>query len=165
MLLNACAAEQRAAKPAQAPFVTSAEVEPAPQPVIVPITPSLRVSEDIAAACKLNFNDSATAPKFDFDQDALGPQDTDVLSQVVACVSTGPLAGRSLDLVGRADPRGKAPYNMSLGERRATSVRDFLSSHGVDSGKLSPSSRGELDASGRDEDGWKRDRRVDILLH
>jgi peptidoglycan-associated lipoprotein len=34
----------------------------------------------------------------------------------------------------------------------------------MDKGKIAATSRGELDASGTDEDGWARDRRVDLLL-
>jgi len=40
-----------------------------------------------------------------------------------------------------------------------------LSSLGVDRATLTLSSRGKLDATGTDESGWLRDRRVDILLH
>ena len=88
----------------------------------------------------------------------------DVLAQIAKCVTTGPLAGRALELVGRADPRGESEYNMALGERRASSVREYLSRLGVDRAKLIESSRGKLDAMGTDENGWRRDRRVDILL-
>ncbi len=79
-------------------------------------------------------------------------------------MTTGPLAGRTLELVGRADPRGAEEYNMALGDRRANTIRDHLSGHGMALDKLAPSSRGKLDAVGTDEDGWQRDRRVDISL-
>lgn len=149
--------------PVEAPQVTAARA-PVVAPKVVKASPNVRVSEDLASACKLNFNDTTTAPKFAFDESAMGAQDVNILSQVAKCVSTGPLAGRSLELVGRADRRGKEEYNQALGERRATSVREYLSGLGVDPSRLTTSSRGELEATGTDEDGWQRDRRVDVLL-
>jgi peptidoglycan-associated lipoprotein len=125
---------------------------------------SLAVSDEIAMACKLNFDDVDNAPKFDFDESALSAQDDSTLSQIAKCVTTGPLAGRALDLVGRADSRGLGPYNIALGERRADTVRDYLSTLGVNGAKLTARSRGKLDATGTEEIGWKRDRRVDVLL-
>jgi peptidoglycan-associated lipoprotein len=137
---------------------------PAPAP-IVPVTSSLSVSDELATACKLNFNDIKSAPKFDFDRSALAADDDAILSQIAACVTTGPLAGRALQLIGRADPRGESEYNMALGTRRASSVGDFLAGRGVNSSNVEMSSRGKLDATGDDEAGWQRDRRVDIVLN
>jgi len=94
----------------------------------------------------------------------LAHQDRAVLDQVATCVTTGPLKGRSLDLVGHADPRGEAEFNLVLGDKRARSAWKYLADRGVDKGKLAETSRGELDASGTDETGWERDRRVDIVL-
>ncbi len=74
------------------------------------------------------------------------------------------MKGRKLLLVGRADPRGETEYNMVLGQNRADTVRDYLLHLGVAYEKLGGTTRGELDAEGKDEDGWKLDRRVDILL-
>jgi peptidoglycan-associated lipoprotein len=158
-------ANQKTAPPIEAPIVTSAVVPRAPAPApIVAVSPNVNVSEELAKACKLQFDDIASAPKFDFDKSAMGAQDSDMLAQIAKCVTTGPLAGRSLALIGRADSRGEREYNMALGERRASSVRDVLSGLGVDSGRISESSRGELDAIGSDEAGWQSDRRVDVLL-
>ena len=42
-----------------------------------------------------------------------------MLQQIATCVTTGPLRGKTLKLVGRADPRGEVEYNMGLGEHRA----------------------------------------------
>jgi peptidoglycan-associated lipoprotein len=53
---------------------------------------------------------------------------------------------------------------MALGERRAGSASRYLTALGVDGGKLAETSRGKLDATGSDEHGWARDRRVDIVL-
>jgi len=162
-------AHEKTAPPVNAPVITSAAVTPLPKtdlvPAVVVVSPSVRVDAELAAKCKLEFNDAASAPKFDFDASELSAEDDDILSQIARCVTTGPLTGGALDLVGRADPRGESEYNMALGDRRASSVGDYLSSLGVDRATLTLSSRGKLDATGTDESGWLRDRRVDILLH
>ena len=93
-----------------------------------------------------------------------GTPDRDVLAQIATCVTTGPLAGRSLTLVGRADPRGTVGYNMALGARRAHSAGAYLEQLGVGSSRVMETSRGELDATGTDERTWQIDRRVDVML-
>jgi len=125
---------------------------------------NVRVSSDIMKACKIHVDNVDRAPKFDFDDAELQPEDRDVLEQVAKCVTTGPLKGRHLDLVGRCDSRGEVEYNMALGEYRAESVNDYLAKLGVDPTAMAKTSRGELDAEGKDEDGWRLDRRVDISL-
>ena len=87
-----------------------------------------------------------------------------ILEQVAKCLTTGPLKGRAVDLLGRADPRGETEYNMSLGEARADSVKRYLSDMGVQAQRVAASSRGELDAIGTDEASWATDRRVDVDL-
>jgi peptidoglycan-associated lipoprotein len=79
-------------------------------------------------------------------------------------VTSGPLRGRSLRLVGRADPRGELEYNFALGSARAGSVDAYLTNLGLDSARVSMTSRGKLDATGTNESGWQRDRRVDVDL-
>jgi peptidoglycan-associated lipoprotein len=124
----------------------------------------VNVSDDLIKACNIQFGNTERAPKFDYDEAALMPEDRDVLAQVARCVTTGPLKGRELALVGRADPRGETEYNMVLGEHRAEAVHAYLAHLGVDTGKMEKTSRGELDAEGTDEGSFKRDRRVDISL-
>jgi peptidoglycan-associated lipoprotein len=102
------------------------------------------------------------APKFDFDKSAILPEDRDVLAAVATCVTTGPLKGRSVKLVGRADPRGTEEYNMALGERRSSNVLRYLTGLGVPPTQLHETSRGALDATGSDEAAWRQDRRVDL---
>ncbi|MDF2692846.1 MAG: peptidoglycan-associated outer rane lipoprotein [Labilithrix sp.] len=125
---------------------------------------NVHVSEDIMKACKIHVDNVDRAPKFDYDDADLQPEDRDVLEQVAKCVTTGPLKGRHLSLVGRCDPRGEVEYNMVLGDYRAETVHDYLAKLGVDPATMGKTSRGELDAQGKDEDGWRRDRRVDISL-
>ena len=124
---------------------------------------AVNLSDDIRLACDIVDN-SDRAPKFDFDSNELSTDEKNILSQVAKCLTVGPLKGRAVRLVGRADPRGETEYNMSLGAKRADTVKGYLSNLGVEKAKMAETSRGELDAVGTDESGWNKDRRVDVDL-
>jgi peptidoglycan-associated lipoprotein len=135
-------------------------VLPQPVPVtIVVVSPSVSVSNDILSACKLKLGN---ASQFGFDDSQLTTDDRTALGAIADCFDTGPLQGQRMRIVGHADPRGTAQYNMDLGQRRAQAARDYVESKGVDPGRIVASSRGALDATGTDEAGWEGDRRVDI---
>src|SRR6185369_12146080 len=125
---------------------------------------AVNVDSDIVKACNLKFENVEEAPKFDYNSDELTPAEKNVLEAVAKCLTTGPLKGRSVELVGRADPRGETEYNMTLGAKRAKAAHTFLAGLGVGNDKLFDTSRGELDATGTDEAGWRKDRRVDVKL-
>lgn len=129
-------------------------------------TPSLTVSDAIARACGIapRGDGKNLAPSFEFDSAALAEADREVLAEVAKCLTEGALRGKSLALVGRADARGEEEYNMTLGESRADAVKRYFVGLGVGRERLRSTSRGELDATGKDEEGWARDRRVDIEL-
>jgi len=155
---SACGgAKQRSAVPPTAlPTTTSGGVRPAGE--------SIAVGEDIARVCKLHVDDITTAPKYDFDRSDLQTGDRATLAKVAECLTSGPLKGRSVKLIGRADTRGESNYNMALGAQRAGGVADYLAHLGVARARLDVTSRGELDAVGLDDVGFKIDRRVDIVL-
>ena len=124
---------------------------------------AVNLSDDILRACEIVDN-ADRAPKFDFDSNDLSVAEKDVLAQVAKCLTVGPLKGRAVRLVGRADARGESEYNMTLGAKRANSVKGYLSGLGVDKAKMAETSRGELDATGSDDSGYNKDRRVDVDL-
>jgi peptidoglycan-associated lipoprotein len=164
--LTACGAEKKPAVAASPPKVApiaapSTETTSAPSKSD---TMAVNVDNDIVTACNLKFENIEDAPKFDYDSEALTTGEKNVLEAVARCLTTGPLKGRTVDLVGRADPRGESEYNMTLGAKRARSVHTFLGGLGVAGEKLRDTSRGELDARGTEEEGWRKDRRVDVRL-
>jgi len=120
------------------------------------------LSKNIRDICKID--DSDRAPKFDFDSSQLSSSDRDILQQVAKCMTDGALKGKNVELIGRADPRGEQEYNMTLGSSRATSAHKYLDGLGIDDKRMSETSRGALDATGHDEEGWSKDRRVDIRV-
>jgi peptidoglycan-associated lipoprotein len=127
------------------------------------VSPNLALSGDIVAMCGIKTSPSAN-PNFDYDKDELTPEDRNVLDQLATCMMTGALKGKAVALIGRADPRGTEEYNLGLGSRRASSVSTYLTRLGVGQPQLAVTTRGALDATGTDEAGWQKDRRVDVTL-
>jgi peptidoglycan-associated lipoprotein len=129
-------------------------------------TVGLSLSNAIAKACGITARADAksVATSFDFDSASLAEEDRALLAQVARCLTEGALRGRSVSLVGRADPRGEPEYNMTLGGSRADTVHRYMVDLGVGRDRLTTTSRGEMDATGTNEQGWARDRRVDLEL-
>ena len=130
-----------------------------------PASANIGVSNELVDQCMVRLADAGKTPKFDYDTAELLKEDRDVLDTVGKCVmKDGPLAGRAIQLVGRADPRGTTEYNLALGDKRANTVSRYLVILGVAKNQISITSRGDIDATGRDESSWRNDRRVDLQL-
>ncbi len=125
-----------------------------------PTASNVSISDEIRTKCGISDADAY----FPFDSSHLTSKDRTPLDLVAKCFTNGPLAGHSVKLVGRADPRGESDYNVTLGQSRADAVGVYLDTHGMSKGKTLTSSRGSMDATGTDESGWQRDRRVDVML-
>jgi peptidoglycan-associated lipoprotein len=125
-----------------------------------PTVSNVTISDEIRSKCGIPDADAY----FQFDSASVTSTDRTPLDLVVKCFTHGPLAGRSVKLVGRADPRGQSEYNITLGQSRADAVGNYLDARGMDKGKTLTTSRGAMDASGTDETGWQKDRRVDVML-
>jgi peptidoglycan-associated lipoprotein len=166
--LVGCSKNKKVDKPTAQP-TTTATAKPATNdqleklPENAQVSPTLNLSGDIVKMCGIKV--SATAnPTFDYDKEDLSPEDRSILDQLATCLTSGALKGKALNLIGRADPRGTAEYNLGLGSRRAGSVSTYLVRLGVGEPQLAVNTRGSLDATGTDEAGWAKDRRVDITL-
>lgn len=145
------------------PTAPAVSEDPTTSPTDLPDSPTaaaVHIEDAILKACGI----AAPQAFFAFDSAALQPGDAKPFEELAACFVSGPLKGRTLRLVGHADPRGEAEYNMVLGQSRADSVASFLQAKGLEASRISTSSRGAMDATGTDEPSWARDRRVDVLL-
>jgi peptidoglycan-associated lipoprotein len=130
-------------------------------------TQGLAVSDAIAQACGITPRDpaqKASAARFEFDSAALSEDDRAMLGQVARCLADGALRDRKVVLTGRADPRGEPEYNMTLGGSRSDAVLRYMVDLGVGRPRMTATSRGEIDAVGKDEASWAHDRRVDVEL-
>lgn len=141
------------------PPVVQAPVEPE-KPGDDPTRSNINISDEIRRACGISDHEAY----FAFNSARVRPQDEVVLKKLADCFATGPLKGRLMRLVGHADPRGEAEYNMVLGGRRADNVASAISQQGLAAKQITTTSRGELDATGTNEASWAKDRRVDVVL-
>lgn len=116
------------------------------------------VDDKIAKMCDL------PEARFDFNSASVGADARKMIDAIARCFLDGPGKGKNLNVVGHADPRGEEEYNFALGQRRAGSVGALLKKAGLGEDRVSTTSRGELDATGTDDAGWMRDRRVEIQL-
>ena len=78
---------------------------------------------------------------FDFDRYTLRPEAVRVLQQAVSAMKEN--ATLRLTLEGHTCNIGTAEYNLALGERRATAVREYLTSNGISADRLQTVSYGE----------------------
>lgn len=101
---------------------------------------------------------------FDFDKSNIRPDDAAVLDQKVAILQANP--DLRIRLGGHCDERGSDEYNLALGNRRATSAKQYLVSHGIDAGRIETQSWGEERpiAMSHDEDSWAQNRRAEFEI-
>lgn len=140
--------------------VPSATAASAPKKDVVNETSgSIHIEDRILKAC----GDIPEA-HFAFDSAAIAEQAEASLVALARCFVSGPLKGKGIKLEGHADPRGTASYNVGLGQKRSGSVGIFLGAKGMEAGRISTSSVGAAEATGTDEQGWAKDRRVEVFL-
>lgn len=102
---------------------------------------------------------------FDFDSAELTVSARSTLNRQAAFLSLNP------DLVivieGHADERGTREYNLALGDRRATAVRDYLVAKGINSARVRTVSYGKERpaVAGSDEAAWAKNRRAATVLN
>jgi len=163
LLLVACGGEKQTQAAAPLPAaqpVGETSMQPTTRVPNTPTASNVTISAEVLRACNIPDSDAY----FAFDSSQLTRFDHAPLDALATCFTSGPMAGRKLDLVGRADPRGTPEYNMTLGQSRADAVSAYLIAHGLNQPRVSATSRGAMDATGHDETGWAHDRRVDITL-
>jgi outer membrane protein OmpA-like peptidoglycan-associated protein len=78
---------------------------------------------------------------FDFDRSTLRPEALRLLDDAVARLQANPT--RNVVIEGHTCNIGTAEYNLALGDRRAASVRDYLTSRGIGANRLEVRSFGE----------------------
>jgi outer membrane protein OmpA-like peptidoglycan-associated protein len=78
---------------------------------------------------------------FDFDRSTLRPDALRLLDDAIVKLQANP--GRNIVIEGHTCNIGTAEYNLALGERRARSVMDYLTSRGVPASRLETRSFGE----------------------
>ena len=96
---------------------------------------------------------------FGFDSSELDMEAQATIERLAIWLNSNPSA--TLTIEGHCDERGTTEYNLALGDRRATAVRDFLIALGISPGRLSTISYGEERpaVNGQGESIWAQNRR------
>jgi OOP family OmpA-OmpF porin len=92
--------------------------------------------------CKVNIAIDLKGVNFDFDKATLRPDAVAILNEAVEILKRYP--DLRVEVAGHTDLCGKDTYNQSLSQRRSQAVYDYLTSNGIDSGRLAgPNGYGE----------------------
>jgi len=102
--------------------------------------------------------------RFDFNEASLTSGARQQLDSNAGCMESQ--QSLRVQLVGHADERGSTLYNLSLGQRRAESVRQYLVNMGISSARLATLSYGEErpEQGGQSESAWATNRRVEFVV-
>ena len=73
---------------------------------------------------------------YDFDKATLRPESTAALDELIKLLNENPNV--TIELSAHCDYRGPAAYNKALSQRRAESVVEYLTEHGIAADRLSP---------------------------
>lgn len=101
---------------------------------------------------------------FEYDSEALTSEAENRLRTKAAILRANP--GVQIRIAGHADERGSTEYNLALGQRRAESIRTFLTGYGIEEGRIATISYGEEmpAVEGTDESAWARNRRAEFEM-
>ena len=152
--------------PPAAPSTPPPPPPPPPAPAPAPAPPQLSEAEIFArkSVDQLNAEKPMDDVFFDLDKatvrDDAKPalqKDADWLKKWTSVAIT---------LEGHSDSRGTAEYNLGLGNRRATSVKDYLVSLGVPAGRVTVVSKGKEQPFCNDENEgcWQQNRRGHFVI-
>jgi peptidoglycan-associated lipoprotein len=122
--------------------VTKVETQPEPKPPVVE-TPPLKPVDDFSPVVDLDaeLRQILQTIYFDFDKSDLRPDAISKLEAIARYLQAHPSVRVLAE--GHCDERGSAEYNMGLGENRAKAVKKYLTSYGIDAGKLETTSYGK----------------------
>jgi peptidoglycan-associated lipoprotein len=151
LAMAACASHPKPTPmpPAPPPPPPPVEAPPPPPPVTSSILPGS--VQDFT----VNVGDRVY---FDTDKYEIRPDAAPLLDAQAAWLSRYP--GVMVRIEGNADERGTREYNLALGARRASSVRDYLVTHGVSASRIATISYGKEQPidPGSGEDAWQHNR-------
>lgn len=101
---------------------------------------------------------------FDYDDSALRADAQEALGRKVPILRSNPNV--RLRIVGHTDERGSLEYNLALGMRRATSVRQYLADFGIAGSRFETTSMGEDSplSAGSNESAWAQNRRAEFVI-
>lgn len=153
VLLNGCPNPERPPVVEEQPVVDTMPVqeEETPPPALPPPPPKLKAEQ-------------LQTVYFDFDKFNLRPDAMASLEMNYQLLKEFPDA--IIKIEGHCDERGTVEYNISLGEKRAKAVMDYLVGIGINPARLSMISFGKerpVDM-GHNEEAWAKNRRAEFRI-
>ena len=148
-------------KPVEKPVFMDPEPEPKPQARVqetAPVVTQLPENYVVPGSVEDFNNTAGDRVFFGYDQSSLTSQARDVLRAQANWMNS---YTQTIAVIGgHADERGTREYNLSLGEKRASAVKDFLVSQGVDPSRITTVSFGKERpiAGGSSESSWAMNR-------
>tara|TARA_B110000238_G_C16063672_1_gene411716 strand:+ start:353 stop:874 length:522 start_codon:yes stop_codon:yes gene_type:complete len=95
---------------------------------------------------------------FGYDETIINDESANTLQEQYQFLTRNP--GINITITGHCDERGTREYNIALGERRASSVKNYLISLGINSSRIAVISYGKEKPTveGHDEEVWAKNR-------
>jgi outer membrane protein OmpA-like peptidoglycan-associated protein len=103
--------------------------------------------------------------QFDVDKTTIKPESNSLLDEITQVIKDNPRI-KKISIEGHTDGDGSDKYNLKLSDGRAKSVMEYLTSHGVEAGRLTAKGFGESKpiASNDTPEGKEQNRRVEFLI-
>jgi len=173
-VMYGCPKKKPATPPTDIPIETQPVTPSTPPPTDVPDTPAPVVEDPVEdplmSADMQVVNDELRrrgfSPDiyFNLDDSTLSDESRERLARNAELLRAQPQFQVTIE--GHADERGTNEYNLALGERRANAVRDYMSSLGVDGGRMRTLSYGEERpvCTDNDESCWSQNRRGHLII-
>ena len=149
--------------PRATPTPAAVEEQVVIEPQVASI-PSVEVTRELPDLASLNEGGYLTDVFFDTDRYDLKQEAREILAQNAAWLQQYPTVRIMVE--GHCDERNTREYNLALGERRASAVRDYLVFLGTSTERIQTISYGEERpfASGSSEEAWKLNRRSHFVI-
>ncbi len=132
---------------------------PPPPPPPAPPTPTVTIEGRLGSEVQDAY--------FDYDKTDIRSDARDTLSRNAAALKAilTDFPNASIVIEGHCDERGSAEYNLGLGDRRASSAKEFLQGLGVPADRLKTISYGKErpQCTEQNESCWQKNRRVHFV--
>jgi peptidoglycan-associated lipoprotein len=101
---------------------------------------------------------------FDFNSAALRSDTKEALDKNVTFLKANTAV--KVQVEGHCDERGSVQFNLALGEKRAKSVREYLTAQGIEASRVTTISFGKERpvTFGHDEEAWSKNRRANFVI-
>jgi peptidoglycan-associated lipoprotein len=139
---------------------------PPPPPAPAPTPPALTEEEIFARKSleQLNAERPLDDVFFDLDQSSIRDDAKPRLQKDADWLKRW--TSTQITVEGHCDSRGSSEYNLGLGSRRATAVKDYLTSLGIPAGRMTVVSKGKESpvCSDENESCWQQNRRGHFVI-